>query len=475
MENSGFSLSRLALVTMVTASFFVPSGTVFAVANDLKIEIANQTTSAVTDYQVPLTINTASLIAASKMKNDCSDFVIKDTDGTTLLNYYLEPSTCATSATKIWVKLNLQASPWVKTITLSSGSGTNFLATYNKPELIFDFFDDFSTNNIGTKWAINDSTWPLSTKLPNSDVGIDVNVGQAQFGGGAWNALFTATSPSTIIPFNRTTSYGRIAEGRTKFPAVPYFSMIVYSEPSATAISYNYNSYVSFIGADGAKIRYAYSDGIDDSSAPDKSMSVQANTWYIQRLTLSPVNAANQHSVRSSLLNEGGTELSYTQKNEQYFSTFPGSDPYLNMAFGLDNFGSSWSYFDWFRVRKSLTVEPIVTVDISGDSGSTGSVNTCEKAFGYQTLAKSFCSFVVGRFNFSDPAESLTAWIDTDTLFVIGNGISDALRKNAFTVLKNGNVGIGVDKPTNKFEVLGNVKVNGNIVSDGDICIGKCL
>jgi len=38
----------------------------------------------------------------------------------------------------------------------------------------------------------------------------------------------------------------------------------------------------------------------------------------------------------------------------------------------------------------------------------------------------------------------------------------------------NGKVGIDTKSPSEKFEVNGNIKVNGNIVSDDDICIGKC-
>lgn len=38
-----------------------------------------------------------------------------------------------------------------------------------------------------------------------------------------------------------------------------------------------------------------------------------------------------------------------------------------------------------------------------------------------------------------------------------------------------GSVGIGVAQPKEALEVKGNVKVSGNIISDGDICIGNCV
>ncbi len=38
----------------------------------------------------------------------------------------------------------------------------------------------------------------------------------------------------------------------------------------------------------------------------------------------------------------------------------------------------------------------------------------------------------------------------------------------------SGNVGVGTTAPTEKLEVNGNFKLSGNMVSDGDICIGNC-
>jgi len=48
-------------------------------------------------------------------------------------------------------------------------------------------------------------------------------------------------------------------------------------------------------------------------------------------------------------------------------------------------------------------------------------------------------------------------------------------RKDIVIKTASGNVGIGnqVD-PQEKLDVLGNIKLSGNIVSNGDICIGAC-
>jgi len=38
----------------------------------------------------------------------------------------------------------------------------------------------------------------------------------------------------------------------------------------------------------------------------------------------------------------------------------------------------------------------------------------------------------------------------------------------------NGNIGIGTTNPQSKLDVNGDLKVQGNILSNGDICIGSC-
>jgi len=57
-----------------------------------------------TDFQVLVTLDTQSLISAGKMRNDCGDIRFTDSDGQTLLNYWIE-SGCNTASTKIWVKV----------------------------------------------------------------------------------------------------------------------------------------------------------------------------------------------------------------------------------------------------------------------------------------------------------------------------------------------------------------------------------
>jgi hypothetical protein len=77
------------------------------------------------------------------------------------------------------------------------------------------------------------------------------------------------------------------------------------------------------------------------------------------------------------------------------------------------------------------------------------------------TIARSYCSTALGRYNDAINTSSTTTWIETDPLFIIGNGTDNANRKNAITVLKNGNMGINTNGATHKLEVLGTGVANG--------------
>jgi hypothetical protein len=68
-----------------------------------------------TDYQVLVVVDTASLILQRKLRADCSDIRFTDSDGTTLLPYWIEGPVNA-SNTKIWVKVPFIPANGTKTI-----------------------------------------------------------------------------------------------------------------------------------------------------------------------------------------------------------------------------------------------------------------------------------------------------------------------------------------------------------------------
>jgi len=108
----------------------------------------------------------------------------------------------------------------------------------------------------------------------------------------------------------------------------------------------------------------------------------------------------------------------------------------------------------------------------AGFSAITGSgEGAYATSIGQGTYALPYNSFVIGRYNFASTGNP-TVWVNTDPLFIIGNG-TDQLTgsSNAVVVLKNGNFGIGENFPTQKLVVVGTINataftINGNPINN---------
>jgi len=103
------------------------------------------------DYQVLVTVDTASLIAEGKMRSDCGDIRFTYGDGVTLLPYWIE-SGINTTATKIWVKV--PAIPASSYYTIFMYYGNPSAESLSNGDSVFLLFDDFLGTSIDTnKWS----------------------------------------------------------------------------------------------------------------------------------------------------------------------------------------------------------------------------------------------------------------------------------------------------------------------------------
>ncbi len=89
---------------------------------------------------------------------------------------------------------------------------------------------------------------------------------------------------------------------------------------------------------------------------------------------------------------------------------------------------------------------------------STMAMGSGSTSMGLFTNASSSYSLAIGQYN------DISA---TNRLFEIGNGTSENNRANAFTVLQNGNTGIGVLNPLEKLEVAGKIKSTAIQITSG--------
>lgn len=91
-------------------------------------------------------------------------------------------------------------------------------------------------------------------------------------------------------------------------------------------------------------------------------------------------------------------------------------------------------------------------------TNATGHSST---ALGSYTTAPSYVETVIGQYNTSYTPWNVNNWNALDRLFVIGNGTDNSSRSNAIVVLKNGNVGIGVDSPLEQLHTTGSIRFSG--------------
>ncbi len=121
----------------------------------LPITIQENSGNTLTDYQVLIVVDTASLISQGKMNSDCSDirFVYKNSSGTYEIPYWIEDGTCNTPNTNIWVKV--PEIPANSMITLYMFYGNPDATSNSNIDNTFIFGDDFNDGVIDTnKWTI---------------------------------------------------------------------------------------------------------------------------------------------------------------------------------------------------------------------------------------------------------------------------------------------------------------------------------
>lgn len=116
-----------------------------------KVEITNSAGSNQTDYQVQITLDTQTLATNGKILTNCNDLRITDQNGK-LLNYWIEPTTCNTTTTKIWVKI-----PSIPT------TGQTLYLYYGNPSAVSvssttkTFVREI--NSLQGAWTMDEATW----------------------------------------------------------------------------------------------------------------------------------------------------------------------------------------------------------------------------------------------------------------------------------------------------------------------------
>ena len=154
----------------------------------------------ISDYQLLVIFDTAQLIVAGKMRTDCGDVRVFDTDETTLLNYWIE-SGCNTALTRIWVKVPVVSSGF-KQIYINYGYPA--YTSLSNPQNVFILYEDAE---VASSWT-ETTLWERKTCYANAGSyswGYS-NAGCADYDTGARN-FGDIISPSFTLPFGTSLFY----------------------------------------------------------------------------------------------------------------------------------------------------------------------------------------------------------------------------------------------------------------------------
>lgn len=147
----------------------------------------------------------------------------------------------------------------------------------------------------------------------------------------------------------------------------------------------------------------------------------------------------------------------YTRTSAAYsaaFGVFASALGFSSVAFGEATMADAYATF-------AAGFGTLASEFASSSFGSyTKAIGSNSSAFGNRVFSKSQSMFALGAYNDSTNYD-VFQWVETDPLFVIGNGTSNSNRKNALTLLKNGNLGLYTKSPAFRLHVVNDNPADG--------------
>lgn len=301
------------------------------------VQISNSSGSNLTDFQVSIGIGTSALISSGKMKSDCGDIRITDTNGK-LLNHWIEKNTnnsCNKTSTLIWVKVpSIPTSGGTAYVYYGNPSATN---TENGKSTFPDYFEDFSGFSDGTDVTSVSSNWSKDVDY-SSTFTIDSNRLKMIHPGTAPNeardgAIYT-------FPNEITTNFAVDADVTV-----------------ADSNSYDFMMIVADSGWTGMASSHTYSALW--SVIINEDWQGWSGSWSSAQ---SGLTVGNIYHLGATFDISGDLAKMYVDGTYKIDRTFPdtGTTGLKKIAFG--NYGyssldSTW-YVDNIRVRKSASTDP---------------------------------------------------------------------------------------------------------------------
>ena len=370
--------------------------------------------------------------------------------------------------------------------TIASGERTlaanNFTKANVYAEAVLGQYNDTASGQSKTTWVATERLFEIGngtannmrsnaiTVLKNGKTGIGTTTPLARLHVADSSVVFTATGDITgtygAVPVSGAGRRMMWYPGRAAFRA-GYVDGTQWNKDSigTYSIAMGFDTKAKGDFGSTALGYYTTASGVYGSTALGFSTTASGNFGS---------TALGSHSSASG--GSGSTALGYyTIASGNYGSTALGESTTASGSDGSTALGfvtkASGSYGST-ALGYSTTASGIYGSTALGD-GTTASGNWGSTALGdgatasgdasmaanFGTKANVFSEAVFGQNNDTASGQSKTTWISTERLFEIGNGTADNARSNAFTVLKNGKIGIGTSSPSNTLDVNGSVGI----------------
>jgi len=297
----------------------------------------NNPGSSLSNYTVNVTIDTASLISAGKMRSDCGDVGFGDAD----LNgypYWLETGTCNTANTRFWVGVTTIPSG-TKTIYIFYGNPT--ATSISNGDRVFLFFDDFLTAD-AAKFTYGSAYCgynPVSYSVSGSKVTI--------WSDNTWRILRaimdtgpSSTNVTVVTKFNASAASSWYQN---------YFVQLAACDQNRYGWQDN--------GALGWRIQTC--DGAAGCTSTAAITTLTANTWYVDEIRRNSTGC-----FRGKIYNSAWGLLGSREDCRSAWAP-------VTWTWVTWQYQTTQVQFDWIFIRRSTpleTLEPATTVSVTEES-----------------------------------------------------------------------------------------------------------
>ena len=292
--------------------------------------ITNRNSTSLTDFQVKISLNTASLISAGKMLATGADIRFADSLCNNL-SYTIDDS-INTTTTSIWVKVNNLAAVSNKTIYLYYGNATAIAAS--NPDSTFLLYDAFNGSSLNT------SKW--------NSFGVNPTVSS-----GAIN--FSTSSSASTIRSIRVMPKPYVAEIQVASSTGSWPSLGQLNQNTFNGVGMfqqtGSNTHINSFNPSGSSYSSFFSSDVYGGNVGIWSILWQA-----------------QNNFTAAWLSNSITKTTSTVGDVPADS--------LHAAFGLLNSGTGSMNVDWFRARKYAALTPSVNSSLAESLNAyTGTYN----------------------------------------------------------------------------------------------------